>query len=132
MRRPCQWWWWSGGGGLRCKDWEIHHLALLTTTFKPDIMRRVREVKKKKKKKNDGGGDGGDLLSRTWRRSYGKILMSNPAAEAAELKVSGVPASWKNGGEATEEVKDQQGGDGKLVLRYKDEVVDEIPLRKGG
>ena len=109
-RRPSQSW--PGG---ESKDWEVHHLALLTTTFKPDIMRRMGE--------NDGD------LTRIWKRSYSRVLLSNQSAMAGELKVSGVPASWK-GEVGTEGEEDGGGGKDKLVLRYKDKVVDEISLQK--
>ena len=120
-RRPTQCW--PGG---ESKDWEVHHLALLTTTFKPDITRRLWL---------DGSSDG---LGRVWRRSYKRVLTKNEAATAGELKISGVPASWRG---EEEEKEEEEGGavattdgekkeDGQIVLRYRDKVVDTFTWKE--
>lgn len=100
-RRPPQAWY------LELRDWEKDHLALLTTTFMPDIIRRLHSS---------------DALDRTWRRSYARVLLGGEKEAISVLKVSGVPAMWRG------EPGGTKGGDSKLVFRYKDKVVDVVDV----
>jgi hypothetical protein len=103
-RRPAQ----------RDLEWETTHVALLTTTFRPDMDRKMRH-----------GG-----LRRMWRRLYGRAL-ETPRAESKEpLTVRGVPASWRDpNADASGGV--DEGRRIRLTLTHRGRVVDEIEVDAG-
>lgn len=104
-RRPAQ----------RDLEWETTHVALLTTTFRPDMDRKMRH-----------GG-----LRRMWRRLYGRAL-ETPRAESKEpLTVWGVPASWRDPN-ADASGGEDEGRRIRLTLTHRGRVVDEIEVDAGG
>ena len=95
-------------------DWETTHVALLTTTFRMDMDRKLRH-----------GG-----LRRMWRRLYGRAL-ETPRAESKEPPtVWGVPKSWRDPN------VDASGEEGeerniRLTLTHRGRVVDVMEVDAG-
>jgi hypothetical protein len=120
--------------GDSVSDWEVNHLALITTTFTPDIKRRVDE---------------GVGMIRSWKRFY-KLTLSGgggvkkrikpakkpPAGEEErtprtvtfapkkKLRISGIPASWSDAANDDDDAEDASSK--RVVLTFGDAVVDEI------
>lgn len=120
--------------GDSVSDWEVNHLALITTTFTPDIKRRVDE---------------GVGMIRSWKRFY-KLTLSGgggvkkrikpakkpPAggeertprtvtfAPKKKLRISGIPASWSDAANDDDDAEDASSK--RVVLTFGDAVVDEI------
>ena len=96
-------------------DWETTHVALLTTTFRMDMDRKLRH-----------GG-----LRRMWRRLYGRALRDAASGVEEPLTVWGVPKSWRDPN------VDASGEEGeerniRLTLTHRGRVVDVMEVDAGG